>query len=83
MLCLTGTDLTFSHHFSAGVTFGYKKKLMLANVGLRVAAVAISILVLTYRGGMIVLRCVNMYKKNKLNNINMCNFCRHAKAEWH
>ena len=39
---------------------------MLANVGLRVAAVAISIPVLTYRGGVIVLRCVNMYKKTNL-----------------
>ena len=66
MLCLTGTHLPLSHHFSAGVTLGYKKKLMLANVGLRVAAVAISILVLTYRGGMIVLRCVNTYNKTSL-----------------
>ena len=39
---------------------------MLENVGLRVAAVAISIPVLTYRGGMIVLRCVNMFHKTSL-----------------
>ena len=39
---------------------------MLANVGLRVVAVAISILVFTYRGGMIVLHCVNMYNKTSL-----------------
>ena len=39
---------------------------MLANVGLRVAAVAISILALTYNGDMIVLRRVNMYDKTCL-----------------
>ena len=36
---------------------------MLVSVGLRIAAVAVSIIVLTYSGDMIVLCCVRMYKK--------------------
>ena len=36
---------------------------MLASVGLKVAAVTISILALTYSGDMILLCCINMYNK--------------------
>ena len=50
----------------------YKNEHMLVSVGLRVAAVAISICALTCSGGMIVLWCVN--KQNRLSNINMRNF---------
>ena len=39
---------------------------MLATVGLRIAAEAISIFALTYSGDMIVLRSVNMYNKTRL-----------------
>ena len=39
---------------------------ILASVGLKVAAVAISILALTYSGDMFVLRRVNMYNKTCL-----------------
>ena len=38
----------------------------LKSVGLRVAAVAISILALAYSGDMIVLRCIRMYNKTHL-----------------
>ena len=41
----------------------YKSELMLASVGLRLAAVAIGILVLTCSDDMVVLRCINMYNK--------------------
>ena len=44
----------------------YKNELILASIGLRVAAVAVSILVLTYSGDMIVLCFVNMCNKTCL-----------------
>ena len=44
-----------------------EKLLMLATIGLRVAAVDTSILALTHSGGMIVLCCVNMYDKTWLD----------------
>ena len=53
----------------------YTNELMLASVGLSVAAVAISIHALICSGDMIVLRCVNMHNKTGLSIINTHNFC--------
>ena len=51
-----------SHHLLLLSVF-CEKLLVLASVGLKVAAVAISILALTYSGDTFVLRRVNMYNK--------------------
>ena len=58
-------------------------KLILASVWLRVVAVAVSVLVLTSCGDMVVqpvLRCVNV-KQNVLSNTNTHNFCSRIVAE--